>query len=668
MIRVDRENDLPLAPSENKKEVVSLNHSLVYLLALISILLPIYFLTYNGKFITDDEQIFASRALSQAFDPLVNVARMLGNSRIFAYTHLDPQYAIPATNVEPMIIFIGAILVKISDFLHLGHVQFLFTLNIWVTLITILILYLCIIQMGYPVKLSFWVSLLFAMATIVWPYSRSLFRDPLAMLFTLLAWYFFLRFSQGNGHERKLSHRVINLILFVLFLTLGTLSKNTVLLLLPVCGFAFLFNNYEPRHLLSKSIDRSNLSLTMICLSVGVFAFLIIQFLAIKYDQFSRFSVPYYNEIFKNILVTHHPQFLVAFLGTFFSPGKSILLYSPILFLSLAGLIRHFRKTWSLWLFTILLVSAQALVYDTEWWGHINWGLRYILPAMPLLVLAGLPVISSMAESNRGRIGLIIIALISISIQLLGVLAPLKKYYIGMAVANPPISAGQMIWSFQYSPLVWSIKWLFSGGILDLAIMRLGLVGLTFIILFSAIIISTFRVISRKSNSGTISLLFLFSIAFSMAFTYFLKTDPDNKPIFLDQVIESLVTNNLQPRDLVLIDSYGTSTWDYWMNWSRPGTKWESLPYFSPSPEDFEAFKLHGDPNLALEENSKTILSEAMTNQQRIWLVVGDDAPKMGSIVIYSWLMENSGLIKKWSIFGDNGSATLYLFSEFPNR
>jgi hypothetical protein len=98
-------------------------------LLLLALLISIYSLTYSGTFITDDEQILASRTLSLAFDGSVNDTRVYGNSRVFALSSLASEKAVQALNIEPGQEFLGAILAQLSQLLHTGQVQTIFLLN-----------------------------------------------------------------------------------------------------------------------------------------------------------------------------------------------------------------------------------------------------------------------------------------------------------------------------------------------------------------------------------------------------------------------------------------------------------------------------------------------------------------------------------------------------------
>ena len=78
-----------------------------------------------------------------------------------------------------------------------------------------------------------------------------------------------------------------------------------------------------------------------------------------------------------------------AIAGLLFSPGRGALFYAPIMLIALVGLVRFGRRhPWETLLvygpipFYLLMVSAHPM-----WWGGWNWGPRYLVPVMPLLLL-----------------------------------------------------------------------------------------------------------------------------------------------------------------------------------------------------------------------------------------------------------------------------------------
>jgi len=111
---------------------------------------------------------------------------------------------------------------------------------------------------------------------------------------------------------------------------------------------------------------------------------------------------------------------LLSLWGFLFSPGKSIFLYSPPLLLALLGLRvfwnRH-RATAVAMLATILPV---VLFYCRlpSWPGDWAWGPRYVVFAIPVLLLPVVSFLSSMHWPRRGLVALVLAA--GICVQVLG--------------------------------------------------------------------------------------------------------------------------------------------------------------------------------------------------------------------------------------------------------
>jgi hypothetical protein len=162
--------------------------SLQTALALLILLLAIYGLSYSGRFSTDDEHILASRSLSLAFQGGLNDDRVLGNSRIFIYRNLPAEQASASLAIEPMQSLFGAGLARLAVILGSGRVQTLFLLNIFATALTAVCVFFAVRALGYTSRTALVTALFFGLGTQAWVYTRTFFRDPLAMLFLTFAW------------------------------------------------------------------------------------------------------------------------------------------------------------------------------------------------------------------------------------------------------------------------------------------------------------------------------------------------------------------------------------------------------------------------------------------------------------------------------------------------
>jgi hypothetical protein len=100
-------------------------------------------------------------------------------------------------------------------------------------------------------------------------------------------------------------------------------------------------------------------------------------------------------------------RLLLGLWGQLFSPGKSIFLYSPPLLLSLAGLrATHRRCPEVLWLVLATVVPVLLLTAKLQFWaGDYAWGTRYMVFAVPVLLLPAAVLIDDLVQARRSRTG-----------------------------------------------------------------------------------------------------------------------------------------------------------------------------------------------------------------------------------------------------------------------
>ena len=317
----------------NKEDSIK---SICYSLFLACVLLAFYSLSYSGTFTTDDEHILASRTLSLAFDDSINDYRVMGNSRILEYFNLDPDYGEQSLNIEPMQALLGAQLAKFANTLQWGKIQTIFFLNILLTTFTAVSIFWILILLGFNLHTSITTGFLFGLCTMVWPYSKTYFRDPAAMFFITLAWGAALILTTKRPHL-KLS-RMNNSLLWIIFavtIFLGVMSKNSTLLAVPV--FLIMFTQHWQEILIQNpmKINKKRKIIITISILVLISLFTIWLFLPRQSGQFSRFTSFYYSTVIGNIISNPHSNLIEGILGPIISPGKSIFLFSPILILEM---------------------------------------------------------------------------------------------------------------------------------------------------------------------------------------------------------------------------------------------------------------------------------------------------------------------------------------------
>jgi hypothetical protein len=603
------------------------------LLLLLTILIAVYSLTYSGTFVTDDEHLLSSRAISLAFDNTPNQSRVIGNSRVYQYSIVNPLAAQQAENIEPAQGFLGAILVRLSLLLNSGRVQTVFILNIWTTAFAAAMIYLTLLKKRYRSSTSFLLGILFGLCTIAFPYSKTFFRDSLAMAFVACAWYFTARI------EYKARFRLSDWILWMVSICLAVLSKNTALIAAPVLLLEIYIGKRD-RHK-GKLFQKRRTWLILVFVVLILLVLWI--FLFPRIPLFSRFSPAYYFSLLVFFISTPHPQLIQALAGPLVSPGKSLFVFSPILLISLVSLVRYFRSSWSSYLYLLFLIIAQALFYDNEWAAHINWGLRYVLPAIPGLIIAEAPVVEKLLSSLSGKISLGILAIFSAFIQLLGVLVPVTQYFVDCATSQSPVTEPMMTWGTSHSILKWSLTWILSGNPVNLALDRNDPMGI--VVVSVSILTALLCVFAYKNKVSNIlrTLPFILIMAISVLLPVLYKNDPDYFRSRTDfSTSQKYIADHQSPGDLILLKSYGNSIWEYWMNWTGPDLKWTALPFTYPGLDAIERFHSTGDPQQAMDAATLAILEKETHPLRQVWLVLPSDTPGADLGIEESWLSKHS--------------------------
>jgi hypothetical protein len=208
---------------------------------------------------------------------------------------------------------------------------------------------------------------LYAFGTLAWPYSGTMFSEPLATLFVLVSFYLLVLARPCSLHFA----------LSGLALGLATATHVTAILFLP---FLFLY--------VRRLTGRASSSTLWLLGAAAVLTLL-------GWYNFARFgSLLESGRALsgENPVLFHLPwtaEFWQGLYGSLFGGGKGLLLFSPAVVLAAAGWRAFFKNNLSL---ALILASADlcrvlfvASYYD--WHGGFCLGPRYLLPVVPLLVL-----------------------------------------------------------------------------------------------------------------------------------------------------------------------------------------------------------------------------------------------------------------------------------------
>jgi hypothetical protein len=590
-------------------------------------LTAIYTFTYSGIPRVEDEQLIAARAQSHVLWDELSFPQLFGNDRIRDLASVQPSDADFNAAIEPGQSLIAASLYRLAPVVRTGGTQAGMTTNLYLTALTGVVVYLILLSMGFRTETAIVGALTFGLGTMAWPFAKTLYRDVLLMFFGAIV---VLGLSIANSKERDKGYAGLSLILFGLFG--GVLAKRTAWVMVPALALAMIIA-WKSSTVSKRWRQRMTAALCLCGLAV------LAAVIAIpSTGTLARYSTTHFIFTLTRFLDGIGASTLPAILGPFFSPGKSIFLFSPILILAPFGFARGWSKHKAVYAFLIvtilLLVVAQALFYRELWAGIPVWGLRFMLLAMPMMVILSAPISDMAFTLNRHFLQWSLLGLLgaSVLVQFAGAAImwhiPLLEWQrIGWDPYQP-----SSVWKLANSPLPTHITAMFTPANFDMAwfrVMNRDLISMSIPIISVLMVCCSVAVLNRILQRRRVSrrhLLLAFGIgAMALVFPIFpslslYQHDPaagGNHPEF--EVMLSLIEPRILPGDLVVVDSYGTSLWHYLMNHWRSSVPWYSLPYEIPGTSNVR----EDTPSFAF----RNLIEALETSSKRIWYLQTNDAP-----------------------------------------
>lgn len=336
--------------------------------------------------------------------------------------------------------------------------------NVWVTALTGALLFALGRRLGFARGAALFAALAWGMATIAPVYSKTLFNSPaVALAFVAALCWLVPTEGRGPGVARCLFAGAL------LGWTLLTRAENA--LVVPLCGAYLLWAT--PGALRERLARAVAFGIPLVATVLLLFWFNWLRFgnvLDFGYDLSTEAS----------------GDLLVGLAGILASPGRSIFLLTPLLLPALWGLRWLPRGLAAL----ILGTSAVYLLFfarAVDWWGGWNWGIRYLLPLLPLWCLGLAP----LWQRTRWRPPLAALALLSALLQLPGLLV---DFNIPLAAAlERGTRAEDQLWTLAGSQWVahlralpdwrgWDVVWVATGAgwlaVAGLALMTVSVWGL----------------------------------------------------------------------------------------------------------------------------------------------------------------------------------------------
>lgn len=586
--------------------------------ALFVLLASIYMMSYSGAIESGD-----SRRLIDAVSSFVDYRDLYLDqaSLMFPPQSFDDSliYPLQDADVEPLQIILAAPLYTVARIVPgIGLVQTLYVFNVIVTATAGCILFLYALTLGYSVGTATLATLAFGVATAVFPYTKSFFREPLALLMLLLCGWLIERL-------RASSYRSLPLLVAMILALLGVLlAKASALLALPALLVITLPS------VKSGSAQRAILTLGLIVLLVvGLFILL---------SSASAFGSRY-NLL--NLLSPGSAAYLSPALHAYLiSVGGSIWGTSPIVLMVLPSMWLMLRRGQLRYpLALVLLVGAFAVGYAAlngqHWFGGLSWPPRFLIPVLPFLILGALPVFERMIKSRLWLLLGILLLIYSIWVQLSGVSLSWQEY----PHALPQEAGGLLEWEPGLNDpayLRWTIiPQLWQRIPLDVAWLIINMPGvlIVFAALALAALIWLIALLSGRAWRGfgvLLPALLLLNTGIGLHLLY------ANDPRYLGRddtlyAMLPILEVETEPNDVILLSSPRYEP--FFSNAAKLNNAGRIIvlplqPGEQPSPEQEPEIR-SDNPMLLLTKETIQLLYNFAATRDRLWLLVnaGPDVP-----------------------------------------
>ncbi len=600
------------------------------LLVVLSVLVAsVYMITYSARIeATDTLFMFDATASLVEFGDLRQDLTH-GERPFQAYEATLPEgLPLLPVNAEPVQMVLASPLLALANVLPgVGRVHMVWLFNVFVTTAGVALFYAYALQLGYRMAVSFLGALLFALGTIVWPYSKTFFQEPLTLLLILLAAYTLDRWRRRPRDWRWL-------LAGVLFTGAALLARRGAALAVPALGLiAFPWTARLFRH------PGTRYAFLIGVVFVGV----------VIYINTAAFSGEHITDLYRNKVALEtipwearklRASLNQALRGYLYSVGGSVWGTSPVILLAVPGMLWlgvKNRMRYPVAALTLLLIYAVGYAYGAnyDWFGGLSWPPRFLVPVVPFLMLCALPSVAYLLDGVqdwRWRLawaGAVLLIAYSLWVQFNGV-----SYWWGEYTnLLPEAAAGFTEWAgglndFRY--LRWVLLPDLWGTVpLDFAWVRAGApdVALAFGALAIGASVTVVWLLRGGRGRRVIALLLVLwtvALGWTLARIY----DDDLYRAFSDGLWDVLpiIRTEMQPDEVLLIGSLGHER--FFLNYGKLPNRVISLPDHpgeQPSPDQPPEVTSH-NPAALLERPTLQLVESLANRQDRLW-VLNDGSP-----------------------------------------
>jgi hypothetical protein len=263
--------------------------------------------------------------------------------------------------------------------------------------------YLLALRLGFSRKVSVLLTLVYGLATMVWPYSKSFMSETTLNVAILGSVYGALGYVQEKGRPWIFFSGVC--------LGFAVLTKVTALLAIPVIAV----------YILGSLRTRKSVLDLLVCFVPPLAIFCALQ----GWHNWVR-----YGDVWQagyqagSDALGFVTPLVVGLWGLLLSPGKSFFIYAPatlLMLLCLTSFVRYRRGEALLF----LGMSMVFVLFHARWWswaGDWAWGPRFLLVITPYVLLpCGMLLEQWKGLKRFHRLMVLSLILLSVGIQFLGV-------------------------------------------------------------------------------------------------------------------------------------------------------------------------------------------------------------------------------------------------------
>ncbi len=295
------------------------------------------------------------------------------------------------------------------------------TASAFATALGVVLVFRIVRRLRYSVRPALAAALVYAVGSMAWPYATFDFSEPLvAALLLASVWLILVHLDTNLRRYAALA----GLAIFA-----AVLTKYVTFVAVPFLALGLALGAKSGR----TWGQAVRVSLRPVLLFLSPFLIVLPLALAGAAVLFD-FRLLYERELLGGLQRGWlELPFGLGLGGLITSWGKGVLWYNPILLLALPALPWFVRRHgWRSFVF-IAVPVVYTLLYSRKqvWYGGNTWGPRYLVPALPLLIVMGAPLFAWVVERARSRLAHAALAgavLLSAGVQVMGVAKDFGSY------------------------------------------------------------------------------------------------------------------------------------------------------------------------------------------------------------------------------------------------